>query len=170
MSVMPTLSKTPAFVCALLALACGQSHDPAASPRPIAATAAGGEQPAQRGDTVEPEIDWASAGRDARVMHMTFGVLVDMADLFQSFDSGRYVSFTCTTCHGADMVEVDFKMPNTLYPLDPDNLPSPGSHDPREAAYARFMSDVVTPRMGALLGDKSFAGNDGCFRCHAARL
>ena len=57
--------------------------------------------------------------------------------------------FRCQTCHGENMEQADFRMPNGLHPLSSD--------DPVKAALAedepaaRFMVETVVPTMNELL-------------------
>ncbi len=105
---------------------------------------------------------------------MTFAVLPNMARAWQEHDATPDPTMTCRTCHGADAEAVAYKMPNGLPPLDPAHLPSPTSHDPREARVAKFMFDVVAPKMltdllDAAPYDPATGRGFYCFDCHARK-
>jgi hypothetical protein len=93
-----------------------------------------------------------------------------MRELFQDLDPVRYEGFDCETCHGANLVEVDYRMPNAL-----PALPLEGT---LEAAHARnpqmtqFMLDEVFPVFVELIGREKFDHDtrpDG-FRCTGCHL
>jgi hypothetical protein len=114
--------------------------------------------------------DWRTAGWEDRHDTMTFAVLPTMARAFQDFNGTAYPDMTCRTCHGADAERIQYKMPNSLPPLDPQHLPDVKSADAKEARTARFMVEVVTPRMANLLGVTPFdpvtKTGLSCFSCH----
>lgn len=108
---------------------------------------------------------WAGMDRDARLTFMGTEVMPKMKEAFkqQGFDT-----FKCANCHGADYKEVDFKMPNDLTPLNPDNPIQSGMDLDEE--MTKFMVSVVLPQMAELLGQKTDVttgkGEFGCLSCH----
>lgn len=110
-----------------------------------------------------PERDeWTRATWEERHDTMTWLVLPNMARKFQEFNGTPYPELACVTCHGANAEQVQYKMPNGLPPLDPAHMPSEASHDPRQARFAAFMKDDVTPSLAHLLGKPDVP----CFTCH----
>jgi hypothetical protein len=116
-----------------------------------------GDAPADNG--------WASMDRDARLTYMGTQVLPKMKDAFKQrgFDT-----FKCANCHGADYKEVDFKIPNDLTPLNPDNPIQSGMDLDEE--MTKFMVSEVLPQMAEMLGKETDVttgkGEFGCLGCH----
>ena len=108
--------------------------------------------------------EWDQASWEQRHDSMTWLVLPAMARKFQAFAGSRYPQLSCFSCHGADAEEVAYRMPHGLPALDPARLPSAQSHDAREARYAVFMTNEVTPTMRELLGKPNLT----CMTCHPA--
>ncbi len=143
-------------LCALVAAACGGSPAPAPETQsPEGGAAAGGAPQA-----------WSAMNADEKGAFMASDVIPKMGELFKPENP----DFGCATCHGANMADVGFKMPNTLAPLDPANMPF-GSADGKTAKTAAWMKSDVTPRMAGLLGapvyDPDTKQGFGCFGCHA---
>lgn len=115
------------------------------------------------------EPTWDQLDRAARLEYMTDVVLPTMRDIFQAHDPERHAGFSCATCHGDDLVAVDYAMPNALTPLPLDGtLAAAEARDPETTA---FMLDEVFPAMAALLGREKYshdAAPDGfrCVGCH----
>ncbi len=117
---------------------------------------------------VEPEdkVMWATKNRDQRLTWMGTEVLPAMAKLFEEFDSARYKGkFSCNTCHGENYNTVDYKMPHTLFPMDPKNPITENDSDPNLAKYAKFMKEKVMPEMKRLMGKNDIT----CAYCHASK-
>jgi hypothetical protein len=131
----------------------------------------GGEEPttADGGeDAGEPKPEakgWATMDRDARLTYMGTEVLPKMKEAFKQrgFDT-----FKCANCHGEDYKEVDFKMPNDLTPLNPDNPIQSGMDLDEE--MTKFMVSEVLPQMAEMLGKETDVttgkGEFGCLSCH----
>lgn len=125
------------------------------------------EQPAggEHAAASEGEPSWHDMDRDARMTYMGTVVLPGMKSAFkqQGFDT-----FKCGNCHGADYKEVDFKMPNDLTPLNPDNPIQSGMDLDEE--MTKFMVSVVLPEMAKMLGEETDIttgkGEFGCLSCH----
>lgn len=94
---------------------------------------------------------------------MVFTVLPAMARRFHRFEGTPHPELGCRTCHGDDAEDVDFRMPNGLAALDPENMPSATSRDAERARTARFMADVVLPTTDRLM---QAGGTLTCFSCH----
>jgi hypothetical protein len=113
---------------------------------------------------------WPTMSWEDRHNLMTFAVLPNMARAWQEHDGTADPTTTCRTCHGANAEAVDYRMPNGLSPLDPAHMPSPTSRDPREARAAKFMIEIVVPKMTDLLDaepyDRATGRGFSCFNCH----
>jgi hypothetical protein len=116
-----------------------------------------GDAPAAKG--------WATMDRDARLTYMGTEVLPKMKEAFKQrgFDT-----FKCANCHGEDYKEVEFKMPNDLTPLNPDNPIQSGMDLDEE--MTKFMVSEVLPQMAEMLGKETDVttgkGEFGCLSCH----
>jgi hypothetical protein len=108
---------------------------------------------------------WAAMDRDARLTYMGTEVLPKMKEAFKQrgFDT-----FKCANCHGEDYKEVDFKIPNDLTPLNPDNPIQSGMDLDEE--MTKFMVSEVLPQMAEMLGKETDVttgkGEFGCLSCH----
>lgn len=122
------------------------------------------EAPTGDGDATEDK-GWATMDRDARLTYMGTEVLPKMKEAFKQrgFDT-----FKCANCHGADYKEVDFKIPNDLTPLNPENPIQSGMDLDEE--MTKFMVSEVLPQMAELLGKETDVttgkGEFGCLSCH----
>lgn len=153
-----TMTRTIA-VCSvlLLAPACDKADD-----QPTAAPAEGG-QAADPEATVEPGapgIAWTEKSFQQRMEHMGLVVFPSMKEAFQSQDGDRFAEFKCQTCHGDDMKEVKYEMPNAATPLDPADPVADGNGIDEE--MTKFMVETVLPKM-----QEHLAGDDvTCNSCH----
>lgn len=111
-----------------------------------------------------PDSPWEEMSAFEKELYMAGKVTPVMAELFQGANAERYADFSCETCHGESMREVDFKMPTAeLYPL-----PEPGSEawahlETNFPEVMSFMKETVTPAMGTLLGVEG-----SCLHCHTS--
>jgi hypothetical protein len=117
-------------------------------------------------DGSEPaEATWAGMDRDARLSYMGSVVMPSMKE---SFKQHGFDTFKCANCHGNDYKEVDFKMPNDLTPLNPDNPIQSGMDMDEE--MTKFMVATVLPEMAKMLGKQTDVttgkGEFGCLSCH----
>jgi hypothetical protein len=121
-----------------------------------------------RGGPGAPRIPWAQKTRGERVEFMGLYFFPKMKTVFR--EQTLALPFRCQTCHGENMEEADFRMPNGLHPLPSD--------DPLKAALAedepaaRFMVEQVVPTMNELLGkdDARDSARVACLDCHATRV
>ncbi len=137
----------------LLCLALGGCGAPS---RPRAAAASKSARSAAAND------EWSKASWEDRHDTMTWLVLPSMARKFQAFAGTPYPELSCFSCHGVDAERVSYKMPHGLPALDAAHLPSPKSDNAREARYATFMTNEVTPLMAELHEKPDVS----CFSCH----
>lgn len=148
-------------VLAVSLMACGGSEE-SADEAAAAETSGGGEQVAA------PASEWADMNRDERLVYMQTTVNPEMQAMFQQFDGERFADFGCATCHGPNMVEADFAMPNGVAPLNPSHIPAMFASD---QPMAVFMTREVWPRMAELLGEPLYGEENtsgfSCMHCHA---
>lgn len=136
--------------------------DDAASGSSTGGNADGGETTGGDGDAAK---GWATMDRDGRLTYMGTEVLPKMKEAFKQrgFDT-----FKCANCHGEDYKEVDFKIPNDLTPLNPDNPIQSGMDLDEE--MTKFMVSEVLPQMAEMLGKETDVttgkGEFGCLGCH----
>lgn len=150
----------------VLALACGGAGEAETAPTETTAveTQSGGEETA----AADAEVPWSDMDRAQRLAYMRETVMPEMAAMFREFDPERYADFGCASCHGENMQEVDFQMPNGLAPLPPDQI---GAMFQSDQPMAVFMTQRVWPKMVELLGAQPYDPEThqgfGCFGCHA---
>ena len=153
----------------LLALVgCGGGGEPASTSTGDAGATAGAE--------VAPEA-WApfdDMDHETKGRYMAEVVMPAMNEVFAAAPaSDRLPSeISCDTCHGENAMEVGFEMPNTLYPLVPQEIAGMfSSSDTELAAIATYMAGPVEHRMAELLGrqpyDVETGEGFGCLGCHA---
>ncbi len=146
-----------------LVLACGGSDG--TSTDDVEATT--GDETASSPVEMPEPTDWADMDRPARLAFMQQQVMPELKSMFQEFDGERFAEFNCATCHGENMQEVDFAMPNGIAPLNPAHVPSMFQS---EQPMAQFMVQRVWPRMTEMLGAEPYNPETqegfGCFSCH----
>lgn len=124
-----------------------------------------GTEPADGGDDGGEDLAWKDRDRQARLEYM--GAVV-MPAMKEAFKQRGFDTFKCANCHGTDFKEVDYKMPNDLTPLNPDNPIQSGMDQDEEVT--KFMVSVVLPEMAKLLGQQTDVttgkGEFGCLSCH----
>jgi hypothetical protein len=161
-----TLALCLSLVCvASLGSACDKSNSTTNPSTTGGESVAGDGELAPSGDGKTGEVSWHDMDRNARMTYMGTTVMPVMKEAFmqRGFDT-----FKCANCHGADSKEVDFKMPNDLTPLNPDNPIQSGMDLDEE--MTKFMVSVVTPKMAEMLGETTDPttgkGEFGCLSCH----
>ncbi len=150
------MKRTMMMMCAVLTLGCGGGAEPAGG---STAGSDAVESPAA-------DVAWADMNHAARAHYMRNVVVPAMAPLFRP----HHPDFGCKTCHGDNMLEVQFHMPNAVTPLDPAHMPFE-SEDEETRQTAQFMAEQVETRMADLLGEEPYNMETrqgfGCFECHA---
>jgi hypothetical protein len=107
-----------------------------------------------------PEGEWQTLSFEERKRFMRELVMPTMKPLFTEFDSDRFASVKCSTCHGSGATAGTFTMPSSDLPaLGGSNAPTP---DERQARTIEFMRSVVKPKIAELLGEPSLR----CNNCH----
>jgi hypothetical protein len=175
-----TLSTVTVSLLLLCVAGCDKDKKPPEDP---STTSAGTQDPAEGGadsgadvgadDGAEAgedtggsgEVVWKDMDREARLTYMGTTVMPTMKEHFKQrgFDT-----FKCANCHGNDYKEVDFKMPNDLTPLNPENPIQSGMD--LDEDMTKFMVSTVLPEMAKMLGKETDVttgkGEFGCLSCH----
>lgn len=116
----------------------------------------------------EQPAPWDELDHEQRLEFMRQVFEPEMKAVFQDFDASLFEDFKCETCHGSNMVEVDYAMPNGLIPLDSQGRPAEPSYNAQ--ALGDYMSDEVVPLGQDLLEQPATGLNRwGCFACHDQR-
>ena len=160
-------------VAVLFFASCEKEAAPSTSPEPATgATEEGGEGEAAADEGGEETAEaegpkgWADMTRKERMNIMGTQVMPKMKEAFAGHDADNWGDLKCQSCHGDDMKEVDFKMPNAVTPLGPDPIASGKEMD---AEVTKFMAEVVMVQMGEMMNLEVQAdglGPMGCFSCH----
>jgi hypothetical protein len=147
---------------------CGGGEEPAAASTDGEGVTAGAEAAAEAWAPFD-EMDHETKGR-----YMAEVVMPVMNEVFAAAPASDRLptEVSCETCHGDDAMEVGFVMPNTLYPLVPQEIAGMfTSEDEELAAISIYMAGPVEHRMAELLGrqpyDVETGEGFGCLGCHA---
>ena len=106
---------------------------------------------------------------------MKAAVVPTMKPIFQAFDTKKFKTVACTTCHGDDGPERKYKMPsNDIHPLPntKEGFEATLKAKPTWPKWTKFMSEKVEPAMGKLLAvpvfdpQKPVEGAFSCAKCH----
>lgn len=151
-------------VLAVLAGCGGTSAEPAS-------TSAAGTTARPTPEVTGPPKPWVEMTFDERKRYMGESVLPAMAPLFRDHDPAEFAAFSCDTCHGADMRERAFAMPNPELPaLYPSRTPEQLAMVEEHPEMVRFMYQDVIPTMQTLLGAQPYDEETGtgfsCYACH----
>jgi hypothetical protein len=141
----------------LFATACDKGSD-----EPTEAPADGGQaaDPEATTEPGAPDVAWDDKTFQQRMEHMGLVVFPSMKEAFQGYDADRFADFKCQTCHGDDMKDVKYEMPNAATPLDPADPVADGNGI--DEAMTKFMLESVLPKM-----KEHLAGHDvTCNTCH----
>jgi cytochrome c553 len=110
--------------------------------------------------------------KEQRGKYMGMVVLPKMREVFRSFDSEKFASIGCQTCHGKDARANGFKMPNAQISQLPNSQEDWGKLMKEKPEWLKFMGEKVKPEMAALLGVPAMdpqnpqPGALGCTACH----
>ena len=164
--MMHRVRHAPFFAILLALAACGPNGATSGSTTPSAPLPAGGKAV----EPGAPAVPWKDKTLAQRVEFMGLVFFPQMQTLFDARSAGAapaegHAAFRCQTCHGEDMVDVSYAMPNGLFPL-PRAAPYEAALA-RDEATARFMMERVVPAARELLGE-SDGKAIGCHTCHAA--
>jgi hypothetical protein len=134
----------------------------------LAAAAASAACSSQAGPGIPlgaPNTTWAAKNIEQRFGFMAAQVHPVMTKVFVDYDPDK-AGFDCSNCHGSNMEQVDYEMPNkALYAL-PKERPYDDAID-YDDKIAVFMMTKVTPTLQDLLnrGDGP-PTKASCFSCH----
>ncbi len=120
-----------------------------------------------------PAQPWANLSLGERKAHMNERVVPVMEAHFRRHDPVRYARFSCDTCHGSDMAERGFKMPNpALLALHPTGSEEQHRMVDTYPEMVKLMFNHVLPDMVTLLGAQPYDATTGagvtCYACHPA--
>ena len=118
-----------------------------------------------------PPKPWAEMTSEEKGQYMSAEVLPYFRTLFREYDPETYANVNCATCHGANMNERNFAMPNpdilALHPSGTDEQRAMVEAHPR---MVRFMFRHVVPAMRQMLDQPEFDEETGegfsCYFCH----
>jgi hypothetical protein len=112
-----------------------------------------------------PHTTWAAKTIEQRFGFMAAQVHPVMTKLFTDYDPDK-VGFDCSNCHGSNMEQIDYEMPNkALYAL-PKARPYDDAID-FDAKIAVFMMTKVTPTLQELFNKgEGPPTKASCFSCH----
>lgn len=112
-----------------------------------------------------PGTSWAAKNMEQRFGFMAAQVHPVMKKIFIDYEEDN-AGFACSSCHGEDMEQIDYAMPNeSLYAM-PKDLPYDDAIDFDEE-MAVFMMTKVTPTLQDLLNKGEGPPTKvTCFTCH----
>jgi hypothetical protein len=144
------------FVAAVLLTACG-SKSPSTTTMP-----AGGEGSAA---VVLPDVPFEKLDQDQRAEFMKQKVVPVMKPLFQNHDPKDFAEFGCQTCHGEQVKDGHFDMPNAKLPkLNFKDMSKFKKED------IEWMGKEIEPAMGKILNLPLYSEANpkgfGCLACH----
>jgi hypothetical protein len=142
----------------LLTAACG-SKSPST---PTTPTPAGGEG---RAAVVLPDVAFEKLDQDQRAEFMKQKVVPVMKPLFQNHDPKDFAEFGCQTCHGEQVKDGHFDMPNPGLPkLNFKDLSKFKKED------LEWMGQAIEPTMAKILNLPLYSKDNptgfGCLACH----
>lgn len=116
-------------------------------------------------DLGAPGTSWAAKNDEQRFGFMAAQVHPVMSKVFIDYDPDN-AGFTCSNCHGENMEQIDYAMPNeSLYSM-PEDRPYDDAIDFDEK-IAVFMMTKVTPTLQELLNKGEGPPTKvTCFSCH----
>ncbi len=148
----------------------GGSENPVRTATPVSRSEV---RPRSEDEYPRPPMPWAEMSTEQRGRYMADVILPYFRTLFQEYDAERYASFGCQTCHGANMNERSFAMPNPdLMPLHASGTPEQRQMVEEHPRMVRFMFNHVVPAARAAVGgapyDPETREGFGCMSCHTA--
>ncbi len=109
-----------------------------------------------------PDQPWEQMSEADKEFYMIGKVNPIMQELFARYDAEEYGAFNCESCHGDEMRELKFAMPApSMYIVPPEGTPGHRGMLITFPETVEFMSKVVTPTIGTLLGVEAT-----CATCH----
>ena len=153
--------------------ACGGAAEQTDSGEGTATDATSGGNAPAPSEITGPPRPWEEMSFDDRRQYMVDEVLPRMAPLFEEHDAERYAGFSCDGCHGADMRDRNFEMPNPgILALHPTGTEEQEQMVRDHPETVRFMFNHVLPTMQQLLDAPDFNAETGvgwsCYGCHTS--
>lgn len=117
---------------------------------------------------VLPDVPFADLDQDQRKAFMKQKVMPMMKPIFQNHDAKNFAKFGCNTCHGEQVKQGHFDMPNPKLPkLDFNDLSE------FKKADLEWMGKEVMPTMGKILNLPLYSKDNpkgfGCLACHTVK-
>jgi cytochrome c553 len=142
-------------VAALLTAACGS--------KPPAPTTPKAEEEAA---VVLPDVPFDKLDQKQKIAFMKQKVVPEMKPVFQNHNAKDFAEFGCKTCHGDDVKDGHFDMPNPKLP----KLNFKDHNSKYEKADLEWMAKEVMPTMGKILNLPLHSEENpkgfGCLGCH----
>lgn len=118
-----------------------------------------------------PPQPWEVMSFEAKKAYMAERVLPRMKKVFSDYDPVFFANVDCTTCHGIEAEERQFKMPNPdILMLYPTGHPKQVELVQKQPEMLRFMFGTVVPEVQGMLGlpdyDPATKQGFSCFYCH----
>lgn len=112
-----------------------------------------------------PGVPFRNKTHEDKAAFMAAEVVPTMGNVFRKLDAKEFEHFGCEVCHGKNMEQVDFKMPNSLYALPAENtIAEAKDYDEK---ITEFMVNEVVPTFAKLLHEKpGDPAGVSCFTCH----
>jgi hypothetical protein len=130
-----------AFLCVCLGLGCGASSpEPKQHPEPH----------------FTPTGPWTTMSHDQKLAYMKSYVLPTEQGLFSTFDSARYGTFDCKSCHGRGADDGSYRMPNPDLPKVAGGSEYYRVLAAKDPKMLSFMSKTVVPETAKVLGVQPF--------------
>ena len=156
------------LIALLLVAACSgatkpEAEDPEAAPEPAA--------PPPIESLSGPPKPWEEMTFDERKKYMGEHVMPALGPWFETYDAERFADFSCDGCHGPDMVERKFAMPNpSIMALHPTGTAEQKQMVVDHPEMVKFMFNQVLPAVRTLIGAPTYDAETqqgfSCYACH----
>jgi hypothetical protein len=142
-------------VAVLLTAACGSKPPSTTTPKSDEAAT-----------VVLPDVPFDKLDHEQKVAFMKQKVVPEMKPLFQNHNAKDFAEFGCKTCHGEDVKDGHFDMPNPKLP----KLNFKDHNSKYEQKDLEWMGKEIMPTMGKILNLPLHSQENpkgfGCLACH----